>query len=108
MNSRIAEIPLAASRFIPAAGGGITLTQGNSLSAPLGMTLAPNGDVITVNGGNGDAVEITPSGTQIDDVTIDPLNSGGDLFGVTIAPGDRGLLFVDDGNNTLQLFGRMR
>jgi len=108
VNSRIAEIPLAASRFIPAAGGGITLTQGNSLSAPLGMTLAPNGDVITVNGGNGDAVEITPSGTQIDDVTIDPLNSGGDLFGVTIAPGDRGLLFVDDGNNTLQLFGHMR
>jgi hypothetical protein len=108
VNSRIAEIPLAASRFIPAAGGGITLTQGNSLSAPLGMTLAPNGDIITVNGGNGDAVEITPSGTQIDDVTIDPLNSGGDLFGVTIAPGDRGLLFVDDGNNTLQLFGRMR
>ena len=71
------------------------------------MTLAPNGDIITVNGGNGDAVETTPGGAQIDDVTIDPLNSGGDLFGVTVAPDDRGLLFVDDGNNTLQLFSHM-
>ncbi len=30
----------------------------------------------------------------------------GDLFGVTIAPGDRGVLFVDDGDNPLKLNSR--
>jgi hypothetical protein len=104
VNSRIAEIPLAALRFTPQGGGGITLTQGTSLNGPLGMTLAPNGDIITVNGSDGNAVETTPGGAQIATVEIDPGKSGGDLFGITIAPRDRGLLFVDDGNNTLQLF----
>jgi hypothetical protein len=66
--------------------------------------VAPNGDIITVNGGNGNAVEITPRGAQVDTVQIDPAGAGGDLFGLIIAPGDRGLLFVDDGDNTLKLF----
>lgn len=104
VNSSITQIPLAALRFTPVRGGGIPVTQGMSLNGPLGMTLAPNGDIITVNGGDGNAVETTPAGAQIATAQIDPLNSAGDLFGVTIAPGDRGLLFVDDGNNTLQLF----
>ncbi|HXW79034.1 MAG TPA: hypothetical protein VEJ84_06020 [Acidimicrobiales bacterium] len=67
------------------------------------MTLAPNGDLITVNGGNGKAVETTPAGAQIAAAQIDPLNSGSDLFEVAITPGDRGLLFVDDAKNTPQL-----
>ena len=103
-NSSITQIPLAAVRFTSVGGGGIPLTQGLPLNGPLGMTLAPNGDIITVNAGDGNAVETTPAGAQIATAQIDPLNSAGDLFGVTIAPGDRGLLFVDDGNNTLQLF----
>jgi hypothetical protein len=107
VKSRIQAIPFAPQLNFPLFGDGFTLTSGYSLEGPLGMTLAPNGDIIVVNGGNGNAVEITPQGFQIDTVTIDPLNSGGDLFGVTIAPHDRGLLFVDDGNNTLQLFTHM-
>ncbi len=68
------------------------------------MTLAPNGDLIAANGGNGNAVEVTPFGAQVDSVQIDPAGAGGDLFGLTVAPGGRGLLFVDDGDNTLKLF----
>jgi hypothetical protein len=104
IDNRIASIPRALLRRSTVAGGGRTLTSGGSLNSPLGMTLAPNGDVLTVNGGDGNAVETTPSGQQVDSVQIDPAGAGGDLFGLTIAPNKRGVLFVDDGDNTLKLF----
>jgi hypothetical protein len=105
INSRIAVVPDAMTRSTPMLGGGFTLTWGGSLNAPLGMTLAPNGDILTVNGGDGNAVETTPLGKQVDTAQIDPLNSGGDLFGLIVAPNNHGVLFVDDGDNTLKLFG---
>ena len=105
VNNRIAVIPSALSRLSPQTNGGITLSSDGSLSAPLGMTLAPNGDVLSANGGDGNIVETTPHGDQIGSVQIDPAGMGGDLFGVTIAPHGRGVLFVDDGDNTLKLFG---
>jgi sugar lactone lactonase YvrE len=103
VHSRIAAVPFATSRFFPAAGGGSTVSEGGSLNAPLGLAVAPGGDLIAVNGNDGNAVEVTPSGAQVDTITIDPFNSGGDLFGLTIAPGGRGILFVDDNGaaNTL-------
>ena len=103
VNSRIAAIPFAVFRFFPATGGGITVTQGNQLIQPLGLTVAPNGDLITVNGGNGNGVEVTPWGFQFPGVQFDPADAAGDLFGLTIAPGGHGVLFVDDGDNTLKL-----
>jgi len=106
INSRLAAIPFALFRFSPEQNGGITVSAGGALMAPLGLTLAPNGDLITVNGGNGNAVEVTPGGAQVDSVQIDPAGLGGDLFGLIIAPDDHGVLFVDDGDNTLKLFSR--
>ena len=85
--------------------GGLTVTPGGALNAPLGLMLAPDGDVIAANGGNGNAVEATPSGDQVANVQMDPLNSGGDLFGLTHQPNHKAILFVDDGNNTLERFG---
>jgi hypothetical protein len=105
INNRIAVIPDATTRTTPMRGGGYTLSYGGSLNAPLGMALAPNGDILTVNGGDGNAVETTPLGKQVDTVEIDPLNAGGDLFGLIVAPNNNGVLFVDDGDNTLKLFG---
>ena len=105
VHSRIAAIPFATSRFLPL-NAGWTVSAGGSLNAPLGLTLAPNGDLITVNGNDGNAVEVNPfTGVQVDTMTIDPFNSGGDLFGLAIAPGGRGVLFVDDNSqaNTLDL-----
>jgi hypothetical protein len=105
VNSRIAAIPNALFRSLPLLGGGITLSQGGSLNAPLGLAVAPSGDVITVNGNDGNAVEVNPQGQQVDTVMLDPFNSGGDLFGLAIAPGNHGLLFVDDNSaaNSLDL-----
>jgi hypothetical protein len=105
VNSRIAVVPDATTRTTPMLGGGYTLTSGGSLNSPLGLTLAPNGDILTVNGGDGNAVETTPFGKQVDTVQIDPLDAGGDLFGLIVAPDKNGVLFVDDGDNTLKLFG---
>ena len=81
------------------------MSQGGSLNAPLGLAVAPGGDLIAVNGNDGNAVEVTPFGLQVDTRAIDPFDSGGDLFGLAIAPSGRGILFVDDNGaaNTLDL-----
>jgi NHL repeat len=105
VHSRIAAIPFATSRFFPASGGGVTVSQNGSLNSPLGLSVVPGGDLVAVNGNDGNAVEVTPLGAQVDTLTIDPFDSGGDLFGLAVAPGGHGILFVDDNGdaNTLDL-----
>jgi NHL repeat len=105
VNSRIAAIPLALTRSAPQPGGGITVSSVGALKGPLGMALAPNDDILTVNAGDGNAVETTPSGQQVASHQFDPAGAAGNLFGLTIAPHGRGVLFVDDGDNTLKVFG---
>ena len=79
-----------------AVGG--NLSAGGALNAPLGMTIAPNGDLIVVNGNNGNAVEITPAGHQVATRTLIK-NGAGDLFGIITPPS--GLLIANDGTNAL-------
>jgi hypothetical protein len=104
LNNRIAVIPHAISRN-DSAGNGATLTMGKSLNAPLGLIVAKGGHILTVNGGNGYATEITPRGAQIARSLLDdsgtPPGSGA-LFGLIFEPG-RGVVFVDDATNTLDL-----
>lgn len=104
LNNRVAVIPDAIDRTT-SAGLGTTLSHGGSLNFPLGLTVAPNGEVLTVNGGDGFITEITPGGAQIAKRLLD--NTGtppgsGTLFGLIYQPG-QGLLFVDDGSNTLNV-----
>ena len=65
------------------------------------MTLAPNGNLVVVNGNNGNAVEITPAGRQLATKTL-VKNGAGDLFGIITTPD--GIIAVNDGTNTLDLF----
>jgi len=104
VGNRVAAIPFAPFTPVALGGGGLTVSSGGALDSPLGLMLAPNGDVIAANGGNGNAVEINPWGDQVANVQMDPLDSGGDLFGLTLSPSGRGILFVDDGDNTLKRF----
>jgi hypothetical protein len=67
------------------------------------MTLAPNGDLIVVNGNNGNAVEITPAGKQLATKTL-VKNGAGDLFGVITTQAGNGLIIANDGTNALDLF----
>lgn len=97
--NRIAAIPDALFRQFPIGGGGITVTDNGALNAPLGMTLAPNGDILTANGGDGLVVETRPQGKQV--AQLDTGFGGGSLFGLTLAPSADKVYLVDDGNNTL-------
>ena len=101
LDSRISAIPFAAFRQAPIGGGGIPVSTGGHLNSPLGMTLAPNGNILTANGGDGNIVESTPFGVQ-----FPPANTGaeaGGLFGLTLDTQGRGIYFVDDANNSLGL-----
>jgi hypothetical protein len=103
--NRVAAIPLAVLRP-GSAGTGLTVTSDGALNTPLGLTVAPNGDVLTVNGGNGKIVETTPAGDQ---VAVRQLDSSGHppgagaLFGLAIVPHGRGVYYVDDATNTLNV-----
>ncbi|HET7150420.1 MAG TPA: hypothetical protein VFI60_03340 [Candidatus Acidoferrum sp.] len=103
LNNRIAAIPNALRRT-HSAGTGHTLFAGGSLNDPLGLTVAPNGHILVVNGDDGFITEIGRHGKQLATVLLDntggPPPGNGTLFGVTFDP-ERGVLFVDDGSNTL-------
>lgn len=103
LSNRIAAIRNPALR-LSTAGRGRTVSIGGSLNDPLGLTLAPNGDVIAANGNDGNLVEVTPSGKQVAKKLVDSTGSppgAGTLFGLTALPG--GVFFVDDGTNTFNV-----
>lgn len=105
LNNRIASISKATTRTT-SAGTGDTVSKGGSLNDPLGLTVLSNGNIVTTNGGNGLAVETTPSGHQIAKALLDSSGNppgAGALFGLTSVPG-MGLFYVDDATNTLNLF----
>jgi len=88
------------------AGTGTMITKGGALNAPVGLIMAPNGDVLTVNGGNGLIVETTPSGTQVAKKMLGSSGSppgAGALFGLVLAPHNAGVYYVDDAVNTMRL-----
>lgn len=83
------------------------MSSGGFLDDPLGLTIAPGGDVLSVNGGNGRIVETTPGGRQIEWPSIDQSGSpagAGALFGLAVVPSGKGVYFVDDATNTLDIF----
>jgi hypothetical protein len=114
LDNRIAGIPNAVLRFKDD-GPGFTVSEGDALNSELGLAIAPNGDILTVNGGDGNMVETTPGGTQVAVKTVDNNQGGaGNLFGLAVKPGADAVYFVDDfgggpdnnppAQNNLQLF----
>jgi hypothetical protein len=106
VNSRIARIPDAVSRqtAFDAGAAGATVSSGQNLNGPLGLTLAPDGDLLTVNGADNNLVELTTSGAQVavrDVDTADP--PGGALFGLAATANPRAVYFVNDDTNTLNI-----
>jgi hypothetical protein len=105
LSNRIFAIPNALFRTT-SAGQGLLVTKGGLLSMPLGLALAPNSNILTVNGGNGRIVETTPSGRQIFSRFLDRSGSppgAGALFGLAVLKGRGGVYYVDDAQNTLRL-----
>ncbi|HZU55785.1 MAG TPA: hypothetical protein VFA06_07950 [Actinocrinis sp.] len=104
VGNRIAAIPNAPWRD-ESAGTGRTVTWGGALNTPLGLAVAPGGDILTVNAGDGFLVATTPSGKQVQTVQLDssgdPAGAGA-LFGLATVHNDD-VYFVDDAANTLNL-----
>jgi hypothetical protein len=103
--SRVAGIPRALGRGTDG-GRGFTVSRGHHLNGELGLAVAPDQNILTVNGGNGNLVEITPFGFQIAVRQLDSSGSppgAGALFGLAVKPGQRAVYFVDDAANTLDL-----
>ena len=107
LNNRIAAIPNAVTRTTTATAGR-DVTANGAINGPLGLTLAPNGDILTVNGNDGFLVETTPGGAQIAKRLLDKTVTAGSppgagcLFGVAVRD-NSGVYFVDDCDNTLKL-----
>jgi hypothetical protein len=103
LGNRIVAIPDAATRTTTA-GTGTMISGGIGLNGPLGLAIAPNGDILTVNANDGNMVETTPGGKQVAVKGVDVTGTGGGtLFGLAIRPNDESVYFVNDGNNTLDL-----
>lgn len=105
VSNRISSISDASTRTSTASTGA-EVTSGGHLNSPLGLALAPNGDLLSVNAADGLIVETTPAGAQVAtmalDVTGTPPGSG-TLFGLAVSPDRTGVYFVDDGTNTLNI-----
>ena len=105
LNNRITVIPRAITRD-HSDGTGTTLSSGGSLNGPLGVTVTESGHILTVNSGDGYITEIAATGKQIAKALLDSSGSpagAGALFGLIYETG-RGVIFVDDATNTLNLF----
>ena len=104
LDNRIAAIPDALDRK-DSARTGSTVSEGGALNAPLGLVTTPHGLILTVNGGDGNLVPVTPGGRQLPVVQLNDTGNppgAGALFGLALAP-HHGLYFVDDSANTLNL-----
>lgn len=100
--NKITAIPEALTRTTAVRSGGVVVTHGGKLNQPLGLVIAPNGDILTTNAGDGNIVETTPAGSQLVARTADTKTGPGSLFGLVVEPSGKGVLYVDDGENTLQ------
>jgi hypothetical protein len=106
-NNRIAAIPNALTRASVLGHGGMTVAADGMLNDPLGLAIAPGGDIVTMNGADGNTVETTPGGRLAATKEL-VANGAGDLFGVAIAPRGAGMYFVNDSgsgpaSNSLQV-----
>jgi hypothetical protein len=105
VGNRITAISAALTRT-SSAGVGSVVSIGGALNSPLGLATAPNGDLLTVNAGDGRIVELRPSGAQVASRILDNSghpHGGGALFGLAIPSAQTGVQFVDDVTNTLNL-----
>jgi len=102
LENRIVRVPDALFRN-SSAGTGQVVSTGMHINDPLGLAIAPNGNILITNGGDGNIVETTPGGTQVAFKTIDNTGiGGGTLFGLAVTPQGT-VYFVNDGNNMLDL-----
>lgn len=106
VNSRIAKVPQAVFRATPVNAGaaGTTIAAGKPLNGPLGLALAPDGDLLAVNGADNNLIELTRTGTTVATRDLDPPDPpGGALFGLATTAFPSRVYYVNDDSNTLNV-----
>jgi sugar lactone lactonase YvrE len=105
VRSRITAIPRALTRK-NSDGIGRVITEGGNLNGPLGMAITPKGDILTVNGGDGNIVETTEAGKQVASKQINSEGSppgAGALFGLALDLDHDAVYFVNNIDNELDV-----
>ena len=111
-DNQIFAIPKASETGTRSGKGTLIYNDPTHLHGPLGLVLAPNGDLITANGDavntdlnhTSELVEFTPAGKFVSQFSIDPAVDA--PFGIALRrSGDHLILAtVNDNHNTLKLF----
>ena len=101
LDNRIAVIPFPIF-LLHSAGTGTPISTGGDLNGPLGLATAPDGSLLAANGGDGNLVDVSPSGAQLGEKTISPGGAGA-LFGLAVSGNGKSLYFVDDSENLLNV-----
>jgi hypothetical protein len=111
-DNKIFAISNASIKQMDGGTGKVFIQDTTHLHGPLGLVLAPNGDLITAQGDavNADPkhpseiVEYTPQGKFVAQFSIDP--AAGSAFGLAVVPSGRGFRFaaVDDALNVLDIW----
>ena len=112
LDNEIFAIHDAKDRTSDAGMGSLVYQDNAHLRGPLGLALAPNGDLITSNGDavnpdptqTSELVEFTPKGQFVGEFSIDPAAGGAFGLAVTNAGGLLRLAAVDDNTNSLQVW----
>ena len=103
-NSRIARVPDAVFRHraVNAGAAAATVSANPHLNGPLGLAIAPGGDLLAANGGDNNLVELTQHGSFVAVRNLDTADPpGGALFGLATTAYPHRVYFVNDDNNTL-------
>ena len=111
-DNEIFAISDARDRTNDAGMGSLVYKDNTHLHGPLGLVLAPNGDLITGNGDGvnpdpnqpSELVEFTPSGRFVGQFSIDPSPDGPFGLALTNAGGVLRLAAVDDNTNSLDVW----
>jgi len=115
-DNEIFAVPFARETRTDNGQGAVIYKDDTHLHGPLGLALAPNGDLITANGDAVNAggtqnalVEFTPQGKFIAQFQVDP-GAGGGAFGLAFSSGNGDVRFaaVDDDQNTLDIWNVQR
>lgn len=111
-DNKIFAIQDAGDRTTSAGVGSLVFQDQNRLHGPLGLVLAPNGNLITANGDaansggtQNELVEFTPQGSVVAEYELDA-GAPGAAFGVAIggAKGSMRFAAVDDDLNTVTIW----
>jgi hypothetical protein len=114
-DNAIFAIPDASNTDQDLGRGRVVVDDQAHLHGPLGLALAPNGDLVSAQGdavnpnpdpnGQSEIVEFTPEGRFVAQFSVEPTTAGG-AFGLAVEPLADGFRFaaVDDVLNTLDLW----